>query len=205
MNFSRVPTNDRIFAEFLYLLVHLYQNTAKMPNKLSSISRGTMKKIEHSCNSSILRRSSLPKPAIIPLQPQKEKMISGWERLVAQAQTINQMAAELEAEILELKAIASAINSQRNYLQGNTKPRKSVCKYLSVSIPWVKQKSDESLILTTRKVDLFRAEREAASLAQKLRQQSKSKRLAAQRHRKNRDQADADTNAFFLGALINKS
>jgi len=183
----------------------LYQSTAKMPNKLSSISRGTMKKIEHSCNSSILRAAPLPKPAIIPLQPQKEKVISGWERLVAQAQTINQMAAELEAEILELKAIASAINSQINYLQGKNKSRKSVCKYLTVSIPWVKQKSDDSLILTTRKVDLFRAEREAASLAQKLRQQSKSKRLAAQRHRKNRDQADADTNTFFLGALINKS
>ncbi|MCC5639387.1 hypothetical protein LC593_26910 [Nostoc sp. CHAB 5844] len=164
-----------------------------------------MKKIEHSCKSSILRPSSVSQSAIIPLQPQQEKIISGWERLVAQAQTINQMAAELEAEILELKAIASAINSQRNYLQGNIKPRKSVCKYLTVSIPWVKQKSDESLILTTRKIDLFRAEREAASLAQKLRQQSKSKRLAAQRHRKNREQGDAETKTFFLRTLINKS
>ncbi|MBE9004857.1 hypothetical protein IQ259_07365 [Fortiea sp. LEGE XX443] len=164
-----------------------------------------MKKIEHSDNSSILRASSLSQSAIIPLQPQKEKMISGWERLVAQAQTINQMAAELETEILELKAIASAINSQTNYLQGNAKSRKNVCKYLAVSIPWVKRKSDESFILTTRKVDLFRAEREAASLAQKLRQQSKSKRLAAQRHRNNQGKADADTNSFFLGVLINKS
>ncbi|BAY15573.1 hypothetical protein NIES21_13900 [Anabaenopsis circularis NIES-21] len=174
-----------------------------MPNKLSSISRGTMKKIEHSCKSSIFRPSS--QPAIIPLQPQQEKIISGWERLVAQAQTINQMAAELEAEILELKAIASAINSQTNYLSGNAKSRKSVCKYFTVSIPWVKQKSDECLILTTRKVDLFRAEREAASLAQKLRQQNKNRRLAAQRHKKNQEKADTETKVFFLGALINKS
>ncbi|MBU7586714.1 MAG: hypothetical protein KAF91_28280 [Nostoc sp. TH1S01] len=176
-----------------------------MPNKLSSISRGTMKKIAQSYNSSILRPSSLPQSAIIPLQPQTEKIMSGWERLVAQAQTINQMAAELEAEILELKAIASAINSQRNYLQGHAKSRKSVCKYFTVSIPWVKQKSDDSLILTTRKVDLFRAEREAASLAQKLRQQSKNRRLAAQQHRKSEEKTDFDPKATFLGSLINKS
>ncbi|AFY45390.1 hypothetical protein Nos7107_4872 [Nostoc sp. PCC 7107] len=168
-----------------------------MPNKLSNISRGSMKKIEHSSQSSIFRPS--PESAIIPLQPQQEKIISGWERLVAQAQTINQMAAELEAEILELKAIASAINSQRNYLSKNAKSRKSVCQYFTVSIPWVKQKSDECLILTTRKVDLFRAEREAASLAQKLRQQNKNKRLAAQRHKKNPEKADTETKVFFLG------
>ncbi|OCQ99425.1 hypothetical protein BCD64_10205 [Nostoc sp. MBR 210] len=174
-----------------------------MPNKLSSISRGTMKKIAHSYKSSILPPAS--QSAIAPLQPPEEKIISGWERLVAQAQTINQMAAELETEILELKAIASAINSQRNYWTGNGKSRKNVFKYFTVSIPWVKQKSDDSLILTTRKVDLFRAEREAASLAQKLRQHNKNRRLAAQRHQKNQQKLDIEPKTFSLGALINKS
>jgi hypothetical protein len=176
-----------------------------MPNKLSSFITGTMKEIEPRSNSSSLRPLSLSQPAIVPLQPQKEKIISGWERLVAQAQTINQMAAELEAEILELKAIVSAIDSQINYLQGNRKARRSICKYLTISVPWVRQKSDESLILTTRKIDLFRAEREAALLAQKLRQQSKKKKLAAQRHRKNQRTAIADTTRSLQETLFNKS
>lgn len=176
-----------------------------MPNKLSSFITGTMKEIEHRSNSSILRPVPLPKSAIVPLQPQREKIISGWERLVAQAQTINQMAAELEAEILELKAMVSAIDSQINYLQGNRKPRRSICKYLTISVPWVRQKSDESLIVTTRKIDLFRAEREAALLAQKLRQQSKRKKLATQRHRKNQRTADADTSRSLQETLFNKS
>ncbi|MFN6568749.1 hypothetical protein [Dendronalium sp. ChiSLP03b] len=135
--------------------------------------------------------------AIMPLQPQQENIVGEWERLVAQAQRINQMAAELEATILELKAIANTLNSQRSRLQENGKAYKSICKYLTVSVPWVRQKPDESFILTTRKVDLFRAEREAALLAQKLRQQTKRKRLASQRHRKNKNTTDADTSRFF--------
>jgi len=176
-----------------------------MLNKLSSFIKGTMKEIEHRANSSILRPVPLSQSAIVTLQPQKEKIISGWERLVAQAQTINQMAAELEAEILELKAMVSAIDSQINYLQGNCKPRRSICRYLTISVPWVRQKSDESLIVTTRKIDLFRAEREAALLAQRLRQQNKRKKSATQRHRNNQLTADADTSRSLQKTLINKS
>jgi hypothetical protein len=187
----------------------MYYFAVKMPYKLSSLVGGTMKKVEHSNNSSILRPLSLLQPAtitnaIVPLQPPQEGSISDWERLLAQAHSINQMAAELEAKILELKAIVSTINSRNNYLQGNDRPRQSLCKYLQVSIPWVKQKPDQSFILTMRKVDLFRAEREAASLAQTLRQQSKRKRLAAQRHRKNKGTTDTDTSRFCTTFLVKK-
>ncbi|WGV28397.1 hypothetical protein [Halotia branconii] len=145
-----------------------------------------MKTIEQSHSNTISLPLSLSQVitvnnAIVPLQPQQENIINGWEHLIAQAQSINQMAAELEVKILELKAIASTLNTQTNYLQENGKPCKSICKYLTVSVPWVKQKPDESLIITTRKVDLFRAEREAALLAQKLRQQTKRKKLVSQR------------------------
>jgi hypothetical protein len=155
-----------------------------MPYKLSSLVGETMKTIEHSYNNAISLPLSLSQPtkvnnAIVPLQPQQENIIGGWEHLIAQAQLINQMAAELEVKILELKAIASNLNTQTNDLQGNGKPCKSICKYLTVSVPWVRQKPDQSLTITTRKVDLFRAEREAALLAQKLRQQTKRKRLAS--------------------------
>ncbi|WP_225895538.1 hypothetical protein [Dendronalium phyllosphericum] len=170
--------------------------------KLSSFARETMREIDRSYKHHISLPFSLSQPttvtnAIVPLQPQQENIVGDWERLVAQAQRINQMAAELEATILELKAIASKLNSQRSCLQGNGKAYKSICKYLTVSVPWVRQKPDESFVLTTRKVDLFRAEREAALLAQKLRQQTKTKRLASQRHRKNKNTVDTDTTGFF--------
>ncbi|MEH2170155.1 MAG: hypothetical protein V7K41_26595 [Nostoc sp.] len=142
--------------------------------------------------------------AIVPLQPQEEKIISERERFIRQVERINQMAEELEAAILELKAIANKLNTQKRYPLLIKEICKNICQYFAVSIPWVKRKSDESFILTTRKVDLFRAEREAALLAQQLRQQTK-KRLASQRHRKNKNGAEADTKRFFKKVLVNKS
>ncbi|MBC1258701.1 hypothetical protein GNE54_25120, partial [Trichormus variabilis V5] len=50
------------------------------------------------------------------------------------------------------------------------------------SVPVVKQQPDQSFILTTRKVDLFRAEREAAQLAQQLRQHTQKKKSAPMRN-----------------------
>ena len=142
--------------------------------------------------------------AIVPLQPQEEKIISERERFITQVERINQMAVELEAAILELKAIANTLNTQKRYPLLMKELCKNICQYFAVSVPWVKRKSDESFILTTRKVDLFRAEREAALLAQQLRQQTK-KRLASQRHRKNKNRAEADTKRFLKKVLVNKS
>ncbi|MEH2316237.1 hypothetical protein [Nostoc sp.] len=142
--------------------------------------------------------------AIVPLQPQEKKIISEGERLIAQVKRINQMAGELEAAILELKAIANTLNTQRRYPLLIKELGKHICQYFAVSVPWVKRKPDESFILTTRKVDLFRAEREAALLAEQLRQQTK-KRLALQRHKKNKSGAKADTKCLFKKVLVNKS
>ncbi|MDZ7956553.1 MAG: hypothetical protein RMY34_01370 [Aulosira sp. DedQUE10] len=113
------------------------------------------------------------KTAIAPLQLREDEISNEWERLLSQAQSINQMAAQLEEMILEFKAIASK-------LQEKGKPHNSICEYLPVAIPWVRQQSDESFIITTRKIDLFQAEKEAAQLAQQLRQQSRSKELRSQ-------------------------
>ncbi|MDZ8080164.1 MAG: hypothetical protein RMX65_000355 [Nostoc sp. DedQUE01] len=158
-----------------------------------------MKKIQNSYEQPISVKVSLLQPApvttpIVPLQPQEQKIISDQERLTAQVERINRMAGELEAAILELKAIANTLNTQKRYPLIKSKQYKNICQYLAVSVPWVRQKSDQSFILTTRRVDLFRAEREAALLAQQLRQQTK-KRLASQRHRKNK--AEADRKRFF--------
>lgn len=125
--------------------------------------------------------------AIAPLQPSSDNISSAWERLTTLVQNINQIAAELEAKILELKTIASSISSQVNHqIETSEQSYKSICHYSPVSIPWVRQKPDYSFILTTRKVDLFKAEREAALLAQQLRQHTHRKKLAQQRQRKTR-------------------
>ncbi|ABA23355.1 conserved hypothetical protein [Trichormus variabilis ATCC 29413] len=146
-----------------------------------------MKQIEPSYKTTISLPLMLPQvtvnKAIVPLQPQSESLSSGWERLITVVQHINQMAIELEAKILELKTIASTINSQINYLTENSdRPYISICQYSSVSVPVVKQQPDQSFILTTRKVDLFRAEREAAQLAQQLRQHTQKKKSAPMRN-----------------------
>ncbi|MEH1921167.1 hypothetical protein [Nostoc sp.] len=152
-----------------------------------------MKKIQNTDKKPILLKVSLLQPtsvttAIVPLQPQEQKIISEQERLITQVERINQMAGELEAAILELKAIANTLNTQKRYPILNQEEYKNICQYFAVSVPWVRRKPDESFVLTTRRVDLFRAEREAALLAQQLRQQTK-KRLASQRHKKNKSRA----------------
>ncbi|MBD2356665.1 hypothetical protein H6G41_18875 [Tolypothrix sp. FACHB-123] len=141
-----------------------------------------MKKITDNCTKPYLSEISSLSPlkntstalvksfgkAITPLQLPDNDRDNDWDCLLVQAQRINQMAAQLEAMILEFKTIASK-------LQEKGKPYKSICQYLPVSVPWVIQKPDESFILTMQKVDIFQAERQAAQLAQQLRQHSKSK------------------------------
>ncbi|MCC5651164.1 hypothetical protein LC609_15235 [Nostoc sp. XA013] len=167
-----------------------------------------MKQIQDTDKKPILLKVSLlpisVTTAIAPLQPQQEKIVSEQERLIRQVKRINQMAGELEAAILELKAIANTLNTQKRYPVLKQELWKNICQYFAVSVPWVKRKPDDSFILTTRKVDLFRAEKEAALLAQQLRQQTK-KRLALQRRRKNKNGAEADTKSFFKKILVHKS
>lgn len=104
---------------------------------------------------------------IAPFQPHVEenelqRVNTAWQRLAVQAERINQMAVELETAIYELKAIADNLNCNRTYT-------KSACEYLTASVPLVRRKKAGTFVLTTRKIDLFRAEREATQLANKLR------------------------------------
>jgi predicted Zn-dependent protease len=133
--------------------------------------------------------------AIVPLQPNEEKILTEWQQLLTQAQHINQMAKELEAAILELKEMASTINSHRRFLLLNGEQCKDICEYSTVSLPHIRQKKDGSLQLTKRTVDLFRAEKEAAQLAQQLRQQTK--KLASQRHKKQQHPVSFDIKGLF--------
>ncbi|WP_341527276.1 hypothetical protein WKK05_33025 [Nostoc sp. UHCC 0302] len=157
-----------------------------------------MKNIQNSYKSAISLNVPLLKPTIVttaiaPLQPQEERIISGWERLVAQSERINEIAEELEIAILELKAIASTLKSQKFHPLIKEGPGKNICQDFTVGVPCVRKKPDATFILTMRKVDLCRAEKEAAQLAQQLREQTKNKRLASQRHRKNKNEVETDT------------
>ncbi|QLE58708.1 hypothetical protein FD725_26335 [Nostoc sp. TCL26-01] len=133
---------------------------------------------QHHLSLPLVRSHPAATNAIVPLQPQQENFVSSWEHLLTVVQHINHMARELEAKMLELKQVASTINSQINYLsESDGQPDKNICQYASISVPLVKQTPDQSFILTTRKVDLFKAEREATLLAQQLRQRTHGKKL----------------------------
>lgn len=148
--------------------------------------------------------------AIVPLQPQEEKIMNGLQHLAAQAQRINQIAEELEAAILELKAMsydqplhvyASTVKGQKRHLLVKDEPFQSVCKNFAINVPYVRQQPDKSFILTMRKVDLFRAEREAALLAQTLRQKSKRKQLASQEQKTTRVGRIITQGAFYSNPI----
>jgi len=148
-------------------------------------------------------------PVRSSLEVLRKRTTEGVERLESQAQRINQLSAELEAAVLELKAIASEVNRDWRALQAIQEPGKGaicasqqrfaialakpgetaakrdaresfipdVCEYQAANVPNVKQKQSGSFVLTSRPVDLFQAEREAALLAQTLRQRARRKRI----------------------------
>jgi hypothetical protein len=148
-------------------------------------------------------------PVRSSLEVLRKRTTEGVERLESQAQRINQLSAELEAAVLELKAIASEVNRDWRALQAIQEPGKGaicasqqrfaiafakpgatavkrearesfipdVCEYVAANVPNVKQKQSGSFVLTSRPVDLFQAEREAALLAQTLRQRARRKRI----------------------------
>jgi len=117
------------------------------------------------------------------LHPQPQKILE-WQRLVMQAQRINELSGELQAAMFELKAQAETVRSQNRHPNG-TSPD-NVCEYLPIGVPYVGQKADGSLIVITRTVDLFKAEREAASLAHFLRHRTKRKQITPPPRRKNK-------------------
>ncbi|GAB4184403.1 MAG: hypothetical protein Fur006_21970 [Coleofasciculaceae cyanobacterium] len=119
-------------------------------------------------------------PVKSPMGVLRQRTIDGLKRLKNQGLRINQLSAELEEAMLEFKAIASEVNQNWKAIQAIQEPTSAVsdiCEYQVVNVPSIQQKTSGSFILTSRTVDLFKAEREAAILAQKLRRRAKRKRL----------------------------
>ncbi|NEP14188.1 MAG: hypothetical protein F6K14_29140 [Symploca sp. SIO2C1] len=116
------------------------------------------------------------------LQQLQQRTNNALRRLGNQAERLNQLSAELEAVIIELKAIASEVNYNWKALQAiqksttNTIPPE-VCEYQAVSVPTIQQKPCGSLVLTSRPVDVGKTEQEAGLMARTLRHRSRKKRL----------------------------
>ncbi len=124
------------------------------------------------------KRPLLSFPAKAHLEALRQRTNKGLRRLESQAEHINQLSAELEVAVLELKVIASEVNRDWRAIQATQKssPGANICEYRKTAVPCVEQKQDGSLVLRSKPLDLFQAEREAASLAQTLRHRARRKR-----------------------------
>lgn len=121
----------------------------------------------------------LPLPSLVPLGVLRQRTSEGLKRLKHQGLRISQLSAELEEALLEFKAIAFEVNRDWKTMQAIQEPTSAVaeiCEYQDINVPNVCQKSSGSFVLTSRTVDLFKAEREAATLAQTLRRRTRNRR-----------------------------
>lgn len=118
-----------------------------------------------------------PFPAPSSLDKLRWRITKGMRRLENHALRINQLSAELEAAVLELKAVASEINPDWKTIQAtqNSANKVNICEYQMMAVPKVESKADGSFLVISKPIDLYQAEREASSLAQILRHRTKNK------------------------------
>jgi hypothetical protein len=106
----------------------------------------------------------------------QQRLQSRLKHLKVQSDRVNELATELENAIAELKEIATQVNQINHHLQKQGQNRHfpaQICDYRPTSLPVVRQSSWGRWILTSRRVDLYKAEREATVLAQILRDRRK--------------------------------
>ena len=137
------------------------------------------------------QRPLLPFPITSSVRALRQRTIEGLRRIESQAERINQLSAELETAVLELKEIASEVNQDWRAFQAIQQPTidaiakrdtspsfaSNICEYQVANVPNVQQKPSGSFLLSSRSIDLFKAEREAALVAQTLRRRTKRKQI----------------------------
>jgi hypothetical protein len=124
-------------------------------------------------------------PVSFSLEMLRRRTTKGVKRLENQVKCINQLSAELEAAVLELKAIASEVNPDWRAIQTiqNSPDLANVCEYQIIAVPLVQLKTNGSFLLISKPVDLFQAEREATLLAQALRRRTKKRQKRQLKHK----------------------
>jgi hypothetical protein len=118
-----------------------------------------------------IQQLNLKPPRITPAEQITEEI----KRLEAQAERVNQLSVAQEAALLELRAIAEKLERDRQSLPEDADEFAAEvppCEYLTKAVPYVEREPDGAFIVTTRSIDLFKAEREAALMAQTLRHRS---------------------------------
>lgn len=121
-----------------------------------------------------------------PFQPPEHTLNRTMQVLAAQAHHINQLSDLQEAAILELKKIAEKVEHDWRMLDQASRhephPSRSarnsmpVCEYLETAVPRVEKDENGVYVLTSRPIDVFKAEREAALTAQALRHWAERKK-----------------------------
>jgi len=105
------------------------------------------------------------------------------QRLEAKAQQINQLSAAQETAMLELKAIATRLERDWTALElqyGDAYARDAslpaalphLCDYVATDVPAIERNESGAFVVTTRAVDLFKAERDAEVMAHTLRRRN---------------------------------
>jgi len=129
--------------------------------------------------------------AIQPFQPEEPKTLSAIApqdrfqidlcRLEMHARRVNELAAELEQALWDLKSSATQVNQSSHTFReqfGHHWFPAQICEYHSVELPTLRQQENGQLVLASRTVDLFAAEREASELAAALRQRRRQRKAA---------------------------
>lgn len=157
-------------------------------------------------------------PEFLPETPE-QSLNQSLLQLETQADYINQLAEAQEAAILKLRAIAETAEQTWKVVQQT--PRSpfdppnpaaeeieipALCEYLDAVVPCVEKDEEGVLLLTTRTVDLYRAEREASWMAQTLRYRNGQKpHVAAPTRavkRKKYRSSRSKKSAFSMGEVV---
>ncbi len=110
--------------------------------------------------------------------PSRPSLNDSLRLLEAKAQHINQLSAQQEAAMQEMKTLAERLErdwramerQQEPFTDGQDLP--PLCEYLETLVPFIERNEDGAFVISSRSVDLFRAEREATLMAQNLRTRS---------------------------------
>lgn len=120
-----------------------------------------------------------PQPPLQPLRELSERQFAEMlKRLEMQAQHINELSSAQEVAMLELKAMAEKAergfkgSETENGGKGDRLSSSALCEYLEPAVPHIEKDEYGAFVLTTRSIDLFKAEREANRVADALRQRT---------------------------------
>jgi hypothetical protein len=165
--------------------------TTSAQGMMGSVDGKNQERVASQKRSALPQRQLSPKPLLafpisLSLEMLRRRTNQGVRRLENQALRINQLSAELEAAILELKAIASEVNPDWKALQNTQNPAHpaNLCEYCATAVPQVQPRANGSFLLISKPVDLFQAEREAKLLAQTLRHRTKNKQKRQSKHKR---------------------